>query len=767
MKRKRIIKPIWGITLLIFLGSIQSIYSQIVNIDITGLDTTLTLDPYVIGQPYNVVIHPQNVTGDLTWEVTSSLSANSGRKMQVNSTDLTTTITITPNGSIEDIHFVDNGNPPVENGLGYLFEVVATDDGSNEVVLTLRLPVMRAISVVLVLDRSGSMGWAPHGGSGSITRMDILQTAASLFINKLDAIDITGDQGALTYFQTTVDNPPPGFGNTLTAIAGNATNFTNDITSQSPGGSTAMGGGLLAAKTKLASAASDNRQFVFLFTDGEQNVAPLVNNAGTDAGTESLNNIDKSIQIVTIGTGAAAGMAPAILLQEIAEMNTGVNPPANGTPRYFLLQEEVNPSGSGTDFNTLTGIANFFDQGFESMLGRGSPQTVDVRQGISSSGSASTQEFIINANIDLIFFELITPDQEPFFTIEKDGIPVTQNNASLEYIYGPNNGTNSLLAVLNLAESPSSGLTSAGTWTINIRSGTGGNKPYQMKAQVDDHRLDYTFEVEADQFKVEDILRFKASLMYDGNPIEDADISLLVLKPGEDLGDLLARADVKYDPSGTPEAGSIGYQKLLAAIQNNPDLIDSLNLKENTVILSHSGDGNYGGQFSDTDVSSVYQVIGSLSGSDETIGDYRRLIRRTVYLRFGDPDPEISDQQHTQVNNNTTIIQYTPKYKVGNQTRFIGPGFGQGFDIVGEGVSIDEILDNGNGSYSITIIGDPDTEIELNLAGVEVYKGQVDGKEGFCNWVERVLGIPCWVAIIIIIVIVVIIIVIRRKSGNP
>src|SRR5690606_5438841 len=380
------------------------------------------------------------------------------------------------------------------------------------------------------------MGSPPNGGSGTITRMDILQNAASLFINKLDAFKSDDDAVALTYFESTIDNPPPAFGSALTNINGNAANFIGDITAQSPGSATAMGDGLLAGKNKLSLAASGSKKFIFLFTDGEQNVGKQVNAAGTMAGPDPLNDAENSIQIVTIGTGGAAMGNPMTLLQHIAESNT----PTGLTPRYFALQEEVDPTGNGNDFNAATAISNFFDEGFQSMLSGSSPQTVAVEQGIMPAGMPESKSFEINANINRILFELITSDQEPSMSIEKDGVPITEANTSLKYIYGPNNGTNSLLAVINLSDSLASGITSKGIWKVNLQSGTDGGKPYQIKAQVDDHRLDHTFELTADDFKVEDILNINTKVSYDNIPLEDANVSVLFFKPGEDLGDLLA-----------------------------------------------------------------------------------------------------------------------------------------------------------------------------------------------------------------------------------
>jgi len=649
----------------------------------------------------------------------------------------------------------------------YSFVIHATDQAApvNEVFQEFSITVQRRpVSLVFVLDRSGSMSSSPHGGSGTISRMDILQTAASLFINKLDPLGVPGDSAALIYFESTVERveTPLPFEATLTEIEGNVGAFTNNIEMQSPGSATAMGDGLLAGKNKFFPD-DTNKPFIFLFTDGEQNVGNLVNNAGTQAGTESLNNDDDSIQIFVLGTGGAAMGSNPSRLQAIATENA-----AGGGPRYFLLQEEAEDTPTA-------GIVNFFDEIFQSMLSGGSPQTVAVKQGTMPSQTSGTADFEINANIDKILFELITPDQEPFFTIEKDGASVNDDNASVRYINGPNNGTNSLLAVVDLADQPASGITSEGTWRINIQSGTGGGQPYQIKSQVDDHRLDYTFEASTDDFKVEDVLRLNADIAYDNTPLEDANISALVFKPGEDLGDLLARADVKFEADTAGDNGSVGYQKLLALIEDKPALIDSLNLQENTVNLAHTADGNFEAQFSDTDVSGVYQVIARISGADSTIGNYERLVRRTVYLRFGDPDPDISTQEYSQTGANTVQLLYTPMYAVSGNPRFVGPGFAGGIEITGTDVDNITTLDNGDGSYTINLDvlnGNTDPDIKINLSGVDVYEGKASdfGDSGntlkdLKDWLEKTFGISLWLFLLILLLIFVIIWVIKKNSN--
>lgn len=648
-----------------------------------------------------------------------------------------------------------NGMDPVPGT--YSFEIDAFD-GTNAASKRFEV-VVDPVAVVMVLDRSGSMGTDIPGTIPSTTRMDMLKTTASLFVDKFDAFSTDVDkQIALTYFNSGVDLVPAPVVSNLTVIDGNADTFTNDIQTLIAGGSTAIGDALIeGGKDKLVIEDSIYKKSIILFTDGEQNTGKQINDDGTEADGIPLNNPpDDDIQIITIGFDGAAMGSTAVNLQNVAMNNQGG---ASGDLNFTI--------GSSTDVSPAGDMDIFFDQALESILSGSSPQTVGVIKGLMPAQNLSSQGFEINQGIDKILFELLTWDQESFFNIEKNGILITDTNTNLKTIRGPN----SLLAIVDLFEN-TSGIVSEGTWKISIGSGTGGGKPYQIKAQVDDHRLDYTFEVSADDFKVEDVLEFEANASYDGTPLDDATISALVFKPGEDLGDLLARANVKFDPSSEGDAASVGYQKLLALIQDNPALIDSLQLKENVVSLAHTGNGKYTAQFSDTDVSGAYQIIASISGTSATSGNYQRMVRRTAYLRFADPDPEISTQTYTQLGGNSIQLMYTPMYSVGTKQRFVGPGFANGIAVTGVDISNVVTVDNGDGSYTIDIDvsnGNTNPNVEISISGVEVFEGKAsdfDNKGGilddFKDWLQNTFGISIWIFLLILLLILLIIWIIKK-----
>lgn len=704
---------------------------------------------------YSFTIGADSVTGLVQYLVSPILPATSGLTVTapggfVDPLDPTQYITLSLTG------------PATAESYSFTVEAIDQADPAHFISqqFTFNVTEPTPVAVVMVLDRSGSMGSQVPGSVPPTTRMEMLQTTASLFVDKLDVFSPSVDkQLALTYFNSGVDVAPAPIAPNLTPVDGNANTFTNDIeTTLVAGGSTAIGDALVeGGKNKLLAGAPDYRKAILLFTDGEQNTGKQINADGTEADGIALNNPpDNDIQIITIGFAGAALGATAVNLQNVALNNQGVAM----APLSFSI-------GPGTDVSPMGDMDVFFDQALESFLSDGSPQTVNVIKGTMPAQIPDVQTFEINQGIEKIVFELLTLDREPFFTIEKNGTQLNESNTNLEFV----RGTNSLLAIVDLSENPS-GIVSEGEWKISIGSGTGGGKPYQIKAQVDDHRLDYTFEVSADEYKVEDILELEANLTYDRAPIEDAVISALVLKPGEDLGDLLARSEVKFDPSTGTDVSSVGYQKLLALIADNPALVDSLGLKENSIDLVHDGNGIYKAQFSDTGVSGAYQIVGRIAGTTTSGDVYQRVVRRTIYLRFGDPDPESSTWTYTRTGNNTIQLTYIPMYTVGTDLRFVGPGFAKGISVTGADVSNIATVDNGDGSYTIDIQlanSNTDPDIEVSISGVEVFKGKAtefDNAGGvlddFEDWLQNTFGISLWVFLIILLLILIIIWIIKK-----
>lgn len=191
------------------------------------------------------------------------------------------------------------------------------------------------VATSVVLDRSGSMDLP--SGVAAATRIDILRSAAPLFVHLLDDDDGIG----LVRFDTDADPAVPvqvaggqiaGVGRTA-ALNGITTHTTN------PFGLTAIGDGVEAASVQLAAAPAFDSPATVVFTDGHEtaskyisDVASLVNGRVFAIGLGTADQLDPgSLNDLVDGTGGYllltgnAGPDDQILLQKyFAQVLAGV-----------------------------------------------------------------------------------------------------------------------------------------------------------------------------------------------------------------------------------------------------------------------------------------------------------------------------------------------------------------------------------------------------------------------------------------------------------
>ncbi|MEL6131904.1 MAG: outer membrane beta-barrel protein, partial [Bacteroidota bacterium] len=546
---------------------------------------------------------------------------------------------------------------------------------------------------------------------------------AQQFIQDFDDQLVPGDQIAVTDFSSGADlagQTPDNAELLIDFLAGTTPDIVADITGPSPSGPTSIGAGMLAAKDKLmpgaplGEATPGNKRVIILFSDGEENTAPLIGGSGgTEAGgtdlndTDGMNGDDGNIQMYTIGISASAVGAPALVLREMLAYLLGPNASVDvelGANTGGVVVAEAN-------------LATVFDQILNNILLSSSPQTVNFRYGQTNASGQATETFTINNEVDYVQFTVIC-EQNVGIEIRKNGVEISPNfirtsttkrNQTLTIDF-PYQGTDSVAA--------------GGEWEVSLFSD--GSAPYFIRAKVDDHLFDANFSIESPNFEVGDDLRAQATLSYDGQPIEDANIDLVILKPGEDWGDVLARSNVNFDPSSSNERGSTGFQKYLEYLKQNPNTFEPDRLGNP---MSHTNDGVYEFSYGDTDLSGVYQAFVLIRSSDSVRGEIQRIIMQSVVLRFGDPDPKVSVSS-TTISGSTQRTTITPKYVINGKQKFVGPGFGQGFQLTGNSLTLQSVQDKGDGSYVLVIQGELNNVGAITLSGAEIYKGPINQIDG-------------------------------------
>ena len=171
------------------------------------------------------------------------------------------------------------------------------------------------INYALVLDRSGSMNWTD--GPGTDRRIEYLSNAVTYFLGleqlrMQDLPDFEGDSIAIVKYNNVVDASylplsaaTPTLLNNSTGTAPPLVNIaaTNDMSLIQPNQGTATGNAVIdAINTHFPSAApSPRKKVIILFSDGFENVGPLVD----DPAVSNLLAARQDINIYTIGMGGA------------------------------------------------------------------------------------------------------------------------------------------------------------------------------------------------------------------------------------------------------------------------------------------------------------------------------------------------------------------------------------------------------------------------------------------------------------------------------
>lgn len=586
--------------------------------------------------------------------------------------------------------------------------------------LTYRVRYLRKpIKLVLVLDISGSMQRPVFDGLAyGDTRWNVLKNAVASFLTKYDEFKQNNDKVGLTYFTTDVVESNPPLGNNLTPALGAATIILADINSRQPLSLTAMGKGLIKAKDDIigGNTNDDHKKVVFLFTDGLQNVPPLANTNEVSSG-EWVTFIGEQVNNYRLNDEGIQG-ADSIFYYCVA-MSIGADLP-------MLLADLTNYNG-GSAFNTTLGledeIMNYYDEVLTDIAAGGSPQIVAQNE-INSLNSSYTIDLEINANISKIVFELNhrANDRVAITKIEKDGFDLTRYFKFSSY---PN--TNFVIASSNLPLNHEGvQIDSKGTWKVTV-TGT-ATRNIVLKAFVDDHLFKYRSSTGKHIYTVGDPINLSTKLSYGGNPLANSGdrVSVLVLKPGDDIGHLLATYATPNSSIDTTDTGTPFQQKLVDLLYGDTAFYNSLIANEYLVELIPDGAGGFSGKFSDTQLTGVYQTIFLINAEHSSLGKLVRTQRKSVVYKFGQLDSKETeftvDVTPGDKGQNFSVV-VRPKNKFGY---YLGPGFTSyvKVDLSSTGGYLRETIDNLDGSYTIRISEVPNNvkpqDLSISIMGEDL-----------------------------------------------
>lgn len=619
--------------------------------------------------------------------------------------------------------------------LYFEFKIMAMYDNGMGVTpdnCVFRLPVIsrKPVKVVMVFDISGSMGLITTDGTES--RLNVLKTADSTFMDKFEEFRIDGDEIAITYFSTTVIDPndPPGTGFisiTPPAGPGSFEIITGDLDPRTPLQLTALGAGLLDAKSKLVTTNPELvTRNILLFTDGHQNQDPFVNTEGTHAGTTPLNenqaNPEDSICYYTIGIGSA-GSAPSYL-DNISKKN-------RGEPLYTTTGKEEELE-----------MQEFFDQHFDGLLNNGSPQIAHREKGSLIEGNKEFN-FHVNAGITKILFQVMHPKEAIKFSIKKDGLDLS----SYARIKRRSKYTIVVLdfPVAPISDTQAEPIFSQGNYTFSISGSS--EMPYTLTTYLDDHWLDYNCQVEGTRHVVGESLDFKVGLSYAGNALieENNKVKAIILKPGDDLGHLLSITETPGIRDSSADI-SPANQKFNDLMKEDAEFIEALKLQEQVIELTNNGDGSYTGESGNFEISGIYKIVFMINGEIPGKGIFERQKTVCTYMNWGQMDEKQTTQSITVSRDGTSaLIQFRPINKFGY---YLGPAFNSHLvvKVNDKPVATNSIKDNLNGSYTFPLIlaSEKDNpKISISVMGESLYEGKFNclAKGPIESWKLIVLAI--------------------------
>ncbi|MGM0407655.1 MAG: vWA domain-containing protein [Bacteroidota bacterium] len=711
-----------------------------------GGSCVISLPPARFNQQYEFIV-PINITPPFTFSISN---------VNGSCTEIDNNHTLANTDDTINLLVTERCPYPQSNSIS--FTLNATKEGSTEQQQFI-IPLIRdSIKLVMVLDISGSMALPVQSGTGS--RIDALKDAVNSFVPKLEEFQQDmGDSLAMTYFSSTVIQPNPPISDNFIVIDNTDIDFNNwsvikvynDLDPRTPLQMTAMGEGLLDAKNKLLNDDSPNlKRLVFLFTDGLQNYGNKVKDDGisftlTD---DSLNNYSTnpkdSIHYFPVATWAA-GDEPEIL-QEIASKNDG----------KVLF---VTPG---------TALTDWFNNQLVNMLDKGSPQIV-LNKSLHNQSGESVIPFNLNSHINTLLIEL-NSGEELNMQILKDGVDIT-SKARLR------DGNNFNILSFHFPIPGNEPIHSEGKWEIKLQGET--YNPFNLSVIADDHYLNYECSSKREKYTVGDTIWLKTLLSHNNIPISGTSntVKAVILKPGDDLGDLLSNYDTPDLKDSLIDLNSGVAQKFSELMLNDSSFYNALLPEEQVVDLTDEGNGLFKGYYTSTELAGIYNIVFLMNGEIPAYGKFQRTKTISNVVVFGEVVPEepevVQDAPPASSGSNKkyTVLRIRPKNKFG---KYMGPGFKSKINLKSDSKHVklnkvstnekssnqrtpylSEIRDNLDGSYYLYIANlseDKPWDFSITVRGEDLHDYQNSGVP------------PWWVYLVIIIILL--LVYLFKKSGQ-
>jgi len=584
------------------------------------------------------------------------------------------------------------------------------------------------IDLMLVLDLSGSMRDQTCTPAPCESKLQKLQAAAGLLVGLFNAVASPADRIGVRYFSTNVTAypvPPPA----LVSVLDRWSTVKTNIEGQMADGWTAMGGGLQCAINDLKAGSTPGLQCgindvpdptrtraIILFTDGMQNVDPMVHEDG--AGNLTIQNE---------GLSLVSNVPPTM---PNAALNTGLGINVNavgmgGAMDNFtlLLGKIANKTGGNYDATTdPNDLQSLFVNQLTYALRSHSPQLLGYRLGTVSNTTA-TEVFTANSDARKIVFAVTWPRGDSLtFRVEKDNLDVTSAGQTVATeLYR-------IVTVPLPTRVQGTDISSGGDWRLLIQGSSG--VPYQAMAIIDEPFLEYDVSFEDRDYAVGDSLRLRARVMYAGQPVTNARVTATVLKPKLSIGTLLSlNATPTPLPNVRPDTtpAQTKLQRLLA----DPAVRVRLQPSAQDVVLTGRGNGTYTANVAGTSIAGPYTAHFRVAGSRPDIGSYRRVRTASRVVRFGKADFAASAVRVTSLGVSADGRRLSLYLRPTDGTNYLGPEYGSRIKVsltTGTVGPATDLLDGGY-TFPLRVPENTDPVITLTVMGEPLYRGTLSRLE--------------------------------------
>jgi hypothetical protein len=558
---------------------------------------------------------------------------------------------------------------------------------------TLNMGERTPADIALVLDLSGSM-LAPACATCA-PKLDVLKDAVELFVQLWTTLTVPSDRIGINYFRTNISefSVGPDF---LVPVIPNAAAIIANVRSQTTTGSslTAMGGGIQTGINRLTDATRPRHLIVF--TDGMQNVNPIVNAT--------------SFVIDNEAGRPASGVSPTTPL---TDLNTALGIKVNtigvgATPAFVALLGDIATETGGV-FKLTTApdaeLRRFYIEELVDVLRDFSPQLLAYRYHSLVSDTV-TETFTVDASARKVILKLSWKQPSKLnFRVEKGGIDVTGQG---KMVNGP------FYQIYSIDVPASSGATSiiaAGDWRMRI---TGTRAPYEAAAIVDEEKFKYDFSMGRSKLLAGEPLQLGVRIKFADLPVSNARVTGRLLRPRQSLGTLLSNRAMPALPRRFPrEPLATAAQDKMALLLRDNSFLKELQPVTEPITFGAGADGRYSANIPNTTVAGVYTVVLQIDGTRADIGTYSRTETQSAVVRFGHPRRELSALTARLLGTTTAGRQYAVRVKpVDQHGNHLGPDYGEAIKVLlNKELVKGRVRDELDGSYTITlnvpIAGDP------------------------------------------------------------